>query len=79
MATTLPSPGGLKHPFEKTNTSFAALIDAINTKLVGIAPSDTDTIIGEPSGRDRLIEELKVEMIAYSPEEIINIGETEYA
>jgi hypothetical protein len=69
----------LEAPFEKTNTSIAALIDAINTKLVGIAPGDTDTIIGEPSGRDRLIEELKVEMIAYSPEEIIKIGETEYA
>ncbi|HEV2836582.1 MAG TPA: DUF885 family protein, partial [Pyrinomonadaceae bacterium] len=40
-------------------------------------PGDTSDIIGDPIGRDALITELRSEMIPYTPEEIIAIGEKE--
>jgi len=42
-------------------------------------PGDASDIIGDPIGRDALISELRSEMIPYTPEEIIAIGEKEMA
>jgi len=42
-------------------------------------PGDTSDIIGDPIGREALISELRSEMIPYTPEEIIAIGEKEMA
>lgn len=48
-------------------------------KLVGIRPDDKTTIIGDPIGRDALIQELKYEMIPYTPEELVEIANREFA
>jgi uncharacterized protein (DUF885 family) len=40
-------------------------------------PGDASDIVGDPIGRDALISELKSEMIPYTPEEVIAIGEKE--
>jgi uncharacterized protein (DUF885 family) len=40
---------------------------------------DTSDIVGDPIGREALISELRSEMIPYTPEEIIAIGEKEMA
>ncbi len=40
-------------------------------------PGDSSDIIGDPIGREALISELRSEMIPYTPEEIIAIGEKE--
>lgn len=42
-------------------------------------PGDASDIVGDPIGRDALISELSSEMIPYTPEEIIAIGEKEMA
>src|SRR6185437_2060181 len=42
-------------------------------------PGDSSDIIGEPIGREALLVELRSEMIPYTPEEIIAIGEKEMA
>ncbi len=42
-------------------------------------PGDASDIIGDPIGREALISELRSEMIPYTPEEIIAIGEKEMA
>lgn len=42
-------------------------------------PGDASDIVGDPIGRDALISELRSEMIPYTPEEIIAIGEKEMA
>jgi uncharacterized protein (DUF885 family) len=42
-------------------------------------PGDSSDIVGDPIGRDALISELRSEMIPYTPEEIIAIGEKEMA
>ncbi|MNK10178.1 hypothetical protein D3C87_281940 [compost metagenome] len=44
------------------------------------SPKDDGTgIVGQPIGRAALIEELKNEMIAYSPEQLISIAQREFA
>ena len=42
-------------------------------------PGDTSDIVGDPIGREALISELRSEMIPYTPEEIIAIGQKEMA
>ena len=42
-------------------------------------PGDISDIVGDPIGRDALISELRSEMIPYTPEELIAIGEKEMA
>ena len=42
-------------------------------------PGDSSDIVGDPIGREALLSELSSEMIPYTPEEIIAIGEKEMA
>lgn len=42
-------------------------------------PGDASDIVGDPIGREALLSELRSEMIPYTPEEIIAIGEKEMA
>jgi uncharacterized protein (DUF885 family) len=42
-------------------------------------PGDTSDIVGDPIGHDALMSELRSEMIPYTPEELIAIGEKEMA
>jgi hypothetical protein len=39
----------------------------------------SDAIVGRPIGRDALLEQLKYEMIPYTPEELVTLAEQEYA
>ena len=43
------------------------------------APTDASGIAGRPIGREALLRELQFEMIPYTPEELIEIAEREYA
>jgi uncharacterized protein (DUF885 family) len=51
----------------------------LTVQVVGIKQDDPSTIIGSPIGRQALIDELQGAMIDYSPEELIQIAEKEYA
>ncbi len=46
---------------------------------MGVKPGDKDATIGDPIGREGLLVDLDAEMIPYSPEELVTIGENEYA
>ncbi|OAA57770.1 X-Pro dipeptidyl-peptidase [Cordyceps fumosorosea ARSEF 2679] len=48
---------------------------AVERHLVGIGPDGEDEIIGQPIGREALLVELEAEMIAYSPEELLNLAD----
>ncbi|MEQ1606512.1 MAG: DUF885 family protein [Pyrinomonadaceae bacterium] len=50
----------------------------ITEKLVGIRADDRTTIIGDPIGREALIQELQFEMIPYTPEELVEIANKEF-
>jgi len=60
---------------DKGLTSYSAFL---KEKLIGIALDDKTTIIGDPVGRDALMNELADNMIPYTPEELIAIAQTEY-
>jgi uncharacterized protein (DUF885 family) len=61
---------------DKTLKDYAAFL---REKLVGAKPGDESVIVGDPVGRDALVSEFAYEMIPYTPEELIAIGQKEYA
>ncbi len=67
-----------KKPYEATENALQKYSEYVAGKLVGIAPDDKTTIIGDPIGREALISELKFEMIPYSPEELVEIANKEF-
>lgn len=58
-------------------------LDAYSTllrkRLMGVTDEDNEPLIGDPIGRARLLESLETEMVAYSPEELIEIANREFA
>ena len=51
----------------------------LRRQLVGAATEDDTVIVGDPIGREALLAELTAEMIPYSPEALIAIGQQELA
>jgi uncharacterized protein (DUF885 family) len=66
-------------PYKAVDKSLENYQKFLLDKLVGITPDDKTTIIGDPIGRAALIEELRYEMIDYSPEELVEIANKEFA
>lgn len=66
-------------PYKVVDDALGKYATFISEKLVGIRPDDKVTIIGDPIGRDALIDELKYEMIPYTPEELIQLANKEFA
>jgi len=67
-----------KKPYEAVDAELQKYSTFVAQKLVGIAPDDRTTIIGDPIGREALIEELEFEMIPYTPEELVEIANKEF-
>jgi uncharacterized protein (DUF885 family) len=65
-------------PYSKIEIELGELAALVREKLVGIKPGDGDSIVGQPIGKAGLLADLEAEMIPYSPEELIQIGEEEY-
>lgn len=68
----------LNDPYRKLDASLEEFGKFLREELAGIKDGDKDAIIGHPIGREALIESLQAEMISYTPEELIAIGEKEY-
>ncbi|MEO8648405.1 MAG: DUF885 family protein [Acidobacteriota bacterium] len=66
-------------PYKSADDALVKYSTFVSEKLVGIKPDDKVTIIGDPIGHDALVEELKYEMIPYSPEELVGIANKEFA
>jgi hypothetical protein len=66
-------------PYKAVEDSLQKYSEFIVAKLIGIPPNDKTTIIGDPIGREALIDELKYEMIPYTPEELVQIANKEFA
>ncbi|KAH7256263.1 hypothetical protein BKA59DRAFT_412686, partial [Fusarium tricinctum] len=66
-------------PWQAANTSLTAYLGVVQTELAGMNQKNgKDVIIGEPIGREGLEVELEAEMIPYTPEELIKIGNQEF-
>ena len=66
-------------PYKAVDASLQNYQTFLLDKLVGIKPDDKTTIIGDPIGREALLQELEFEMIPYTPEELIEIANQEFA
>lgn len=68
-----------ERPYAKLAEALDSYGRFLKEKLVGVKPDDKTTIIGFPIGREALLAELEYEMIPYSPEELIDIANKEFA
>ncbi len=66
-------------PYKAVDANLRNYQTFLLDKFVGIKPDDKTTIIGDPIGKDALIKELEYEMMPYSPEELVEIANKEFA
>ncbi|HEV7643746.1 MAG TPA: DUF885 family protein [Pyrinomonadaceae bacterium] len=66
-------------PYKAVDTALEKYQAFLLDKMVGIKPDDKTTIIGDPIGRQGLMEELEFERIPYTPEELIELANKEFA
>ncbi|HMJ70736.1 MAG TPA: DUF885 family protein [Cyclobacteriaceae bacterium] len=68
-------------PFNNLDTTLMLYAEALKKKVdpATLPKDDGSGIIGSPIGRDELIRQLQFEMIPYSPEELVDIANKEFA
>ena len=66
-------------PYKRADKALEGYIAFLRERLIGARPGEEDPIVGTPIGREALLVDLEREMIPYTPEELIAIGEREYA
>jgi len=66
-----------KQPYEALDKQMETHAKLLRDKLAGA--DDPETIIGDPIGRDALLADLRHELIAYTPEQLIALAERELA
>jgi hypothetical protein len=69
----------VSEPYKEANKALEEYTNLVRDKLVGIKPDDKTTIIGDPIGTAALQDELNDAMISYTPQEIIDIANKEFA
>ena len=69
----------LKKPYDEANTALDSYAKYLREEIAEWKGKDEDPLIGEIMGRAALMRNLETEMIAYTPEELIAIGEKEFA
>jgi hypothetical protein len=68
-----------RKPYAEADSALQAYADSVREHLVGIKPGDKPPIIGDPALATGLRADLAVEMIPYNPQELVEIGEQEFA
>ncbi|MEI7575401.1 MAG: DUF885 family protein [Armatimonadota bacterium] len=66
-------------PYNRTTKALQEFSAFLKERICGLKPGDNSPIVGDPIGRQALLNELKYEMIPYSPEELIEIANKQYA
>jgi len=66
-------------PYQAASKALDGYSSFLKEKVVGLKPDDKTTIVGKPVGREALLNELAFEMIPYSPEQLLQIAEKEFA
>lgn len=75
----------MKDPYARFDTALTRYARTLRERVVGFKPgsgaagANEGPIIGDPIGAEGLAEELRYEMIDYTPAELIRIAEREYA
>jgi hypothetical protein len=66
-------------PFDEASEALDAYADFLRVEVVGHKPGTDEPIVGDPIGADGMAADLAYEMVPYTPQELISIGETEFA
>ncbi len=69
----------LEQPFGAAKKRLEGYASFLREKLAGFVEGEDEPIIGDPIGREALIEELESEMVPYAPEELVQIAEEGFA
>lgn len=65
--------------YQDTNKVLNDYRDFLREEIAGYEEGEDAPLIGDPIGKDRLLVDLQYEMIPYSPEELIEIANKEFA
>jgi hypothetical protein len=66
-------------PYKQAAKALASYRTALRERGVGIVAGGDEPIVGTPIGRDALVADLASELIPYTPEELLTVGEREFA
>ncbi len=66
-------------PWRRADSALVGYGKVLTERIVGAIPGADPPIIGDPLGRDALVRDIAFEMIDYTPEELLAIGERELA
>lgn len=69
----------MEAPYGKLTEALTQYTKALRENIVGAKEGEDDPIIGDPIGAEALRAELAVELIPYSPEDLVAIAEREFA
>ena len=69
----------LKRPYEEANTALDSYAKYLKEEIAEQKGKDEDPLLGEVLGREALVRDIASEFLPYSPEELISIGEKEFA
>ncbi len=65
-------------PYARASEALDRYARHLREDVAGVDEDDSDTIIGDPIGREALLTELAREFIPYTPEELVEIAEREF-
>jgi Bacterial protein of unknown function (DUF885) len=69
----------VRDPYKRVDTALTAYVQTLREQVVGYKEGEDEPIVGDPIGREGILEDLVAEMIDYTPEELVEIAKKEYA
>lgn len=66
-------------PYAKLDEALEEYLTTLRQDVVGFRPDEPEPIIGDPIGREGVLQDLEHEMIPYTPEELLELAERELA
>jgi uncharacterized protein (DUF885 family) len=69
----------VREPYKRTDSAMQKYAKTLREKIVGWKEGDDEPIVGLPIGEEGLQEDLRFEMIPYTPDELIAIARREHA
>lgn len=69
----------VRQPYEEASSALDGYAKFLREEIAGQKGKDDDPLVGDPIGREALLRDLRTEVIPYTPEELIAIGERELA
>jgi uncharacterized protein (DUF885 family) len=66
-------------PYKKTDEALRGYVKVLRERIVGYKEGEDEPIVGDPIGTESILGDLRFELIAYTPEELIAIANEEFA